>query len=101
MKKLISLVLIGMLLSGCSLFRTHKMDVEQGNIIKESDVEKLHVGMSESQVKDVMGNPVLVNIFTPNRLDYIYTFRAGYGRPIEKRVICVFQNGRLKEVVRG
>lgn len=100
MKKIISLVLIGFMLSGCSMFRVHKMDVEQGNVIKESDVDKLRIGMTESQVREVMGNPVLVNIFSPHRLDYIYTCRQGYGPQHETRVICIFQNGRLKEILR-
>lgn len=102
MKKIISLVLMGCLLSlsGCSLFRIHKMDIEQGNVFTQEDVSRLHKGMSESQVKSIMGTPTLVNIFTPNRMDYIYVWRPGYGQVTEKRVICLFQNGRLTDIQR-
>src|SRR5689334_9608956 len=101
MKKIISLVLMGCLLSGCSFFRIHKMDIEQGNVFTQEDVSRLHTGMSESEVKSIMGTPTLVNIFTPNRIDYLYVWRPGYGQPTEKRVTCLFQNGRLREVLRS
>lgn len=98
MKKIISLLLLGCLLSGCSIFRTHKMDIEQGNVISQEDVNHLHTGMSESQVKDIMGQPILTNVFSPNRIDYVYTLQKGYEKRIEKRVICVFRNGRLVDI---
>ena len=101
MKNLLTLLLIGFLLSGCSLFRTHKLDIDQGNIINQENAGQLRIGMSEAEVKALMGNPVLVNIFSNNRLDYIYTFKAGYGETIQKRVICIFENGRLRAIQRG
>jgi outer membrane protein assembly factor BamE len=98
MKKLFSLILIGVLLSGCSLMRTHKQDIDQGNIITEDNVSKLHRGMSEDQVEDIMGHPILMNTFSPNRMAYVYTYQAGYGQMTEKRVLCTFVNGRLSEI---
>jgi len=99
MKKIISLVLIGFILSGCSLFRIHKRDIAQGNIITQGEVSRLHIGMTPLQVKEIMGNPVLVNIFSNERLEYVYTFQPGYGNRVEKRLICLFQYGRLREIL--
>jgi outer membrane protein assembly factor BamE len=99
MKKIISLMLLGLILSGCFL-RPHKTDIEQGNIIDQKDVSKLHRGMTESQVKEVMGQPVLVNIFSTTRIDYIYTFQEGYGVRTVNRVTCIFENGRLRDIQR-
>lgn len=99
MKKLISLVLIGFVLSGCSLFRLHKMEIEQGNIITQEKVNQLRPGMNEAEVKDIMGNPVLVNIFSPDRLDYVYTLQKDYNKRYERRVICLFRSHVLKEVI--
>lgn len=97
MKKIISLVLMGCLLSGCFL-RPHKMDIAQGNVFTQEEVSKLKVGMSETQVKEIMGTPVLINIFTPNRVEYVYTFQPGYQNRVEKRVSCIFESGRLREI---
>ncbi len=85
-----------LMLSSCSF--VHKGDIEQGNIITADQVNQLHIGMNENQVREVMGNPVLTNIFTLHRLDYVYTLQTGYRKRTEKRVTCLFQNGRLVEI---
>lgn len=87
-----------MLLSSCSYLHIQKLPVTQGNIIERDMVNQLHTGMSESQVRDVMGNPVLVNLFTPNRIEYVYTYKRGVDPRIEKRVSCIFENGSLVDI---
>lgn len=99
MKKLILLLLISLTVSSCAL-RTRKMDIEQGNIITENKVSQLSIGMSQNQVKAIMGNPVLVQPFSNNQIDYIYTFQAGYSDMLQKRVTCIFYKGRLVRIVR-
>lgn len=99
MKKLISLVFIGFFLTGLSGC-IQKIAIEQGNIICDADVNRLRVGMSEDQVKEIMGNPVLINLFSPGRLDYVYTYQLGQGRRTEKRMLVIFVGGRLREIVR-
>lgn len=99
MKKLIILFFMSISLSACSFFRPHKMDIEQGNIIQQQDVAKLHTGMRESEVRAVMGNPLLVTLFTNNRLNYVYTMRRGYEQMQLKKVIVVFQNGSVIRVI--
>lgn len=102
MKKIIPLIiLMSFVFSGCSLFQVHKLDIEQGNIITQENVSRLHIGMTEAQVKQVMGNPVLLNIFSPNRLDYVYTFQAGHGERTEKRLTLIFVRGRLQSIQNG
>lgn len=100
MKKLISLVMIGLTLSGCSFFTLHKMDVKQGNVLEANDVQQLRNGMSQAQVKEILGTPMLTNIFSPNRIDYVYTTQKGGQAMQEKKVVCIFNNGRLVEVIR-
>lgn len=100
MKKTLMLILIGCFLSGCSFFRVHKMDIEQGNIITQEQISQLHSGMSFSQVKAVMGTPVLVNIFSPNRIEYVYWNKPAYGDLTEKRVSLIFVGGRLSQIER-
>lgn len=99
MKQVSLILIVALILSSCTIFRPHKMDIEQGNIILTEKVASLHPGLTINQVKQIMGNPVLVNLFSPQRVDYIYTFQAGYEKMQVKRVICVFVNGVLKDVV--
>jgi outer membrane protein assembly factor BamE len=101
MKKVIILILIGLTLSGCSFFRLHKMDIQQGNIFTEEDVRRLHPGMSEGQVRSIMGTPVLIHVFTTNEIAYVYTNKPGHGKFEEKKVVCIFDYGTLREIRRG
>lgn len=86
-------------LSGC-YFRIHKFDIQQGNVFTEEDVSHLHTGMSESQVKEVMGTPVMANILANDRIEYIYTNQPGHQVMTVKRLTLIFQNGRLREIIR-
>jgi outer membrane protein assembly factor BamE len=74
------------------------MDIEQGNVITTEEVHRLHPGMTEADVKRVMGEPVFVDIFSEDRLTYLYTFKQGHGTQRETRVICLFQHGRLQRI---
>jgi outer membrane protein assembly factor BamE len=96
MLKIITLM-ISLALTGCSYLHIHKMDIEQGNIVTQEMLNKVHTGMTPSQVRTMMGNPVLTNVFDPNRLDYVYTFKPGYGPGAETYVTFIFRNGRLAE----
>lgn len=96
-KNIISIILVT-LLASCSYLHIQKLPVTQGNIIERDMVSQLHTGMSESEVRQVMGNPVLMNIFTPNRIEYVYTFKRGVDPRIEKRVSCIFEGGTLVHI---
>jgi outer membrane protein assembly factor BamE len=94
MKKLL-LILIGIsFLSAC----VHKIDIEQGNVITPGMLNHIHTGMSKSQVTTILGDPVLVNTFNDNQLDYVYTLKPGYGQLQERRITLIFQNNVLREI---
>lgn len=95
MKKIIAFLLFA-LISGCSLI--HKNPVEQGNVYSSADIARLHRGMSEAAVKDILGNPIVVNIFANNRLDYIYTYQPSNQAMTEKKLTLVFIGGRLQDI---
>jgi outer membrane protein assembly factor BamE len=74
------------------------MDIEQGNIITPQIASQLHPGMSEAQVQSIMGAPLLINTFTVNQMNYVYTFKPGYGTLQEKRITLIFKAGRLARI---
>ena len=94
MQKLLAICAVLLTLSGC----VTKMDIEQGNVLNDEMVRRIHTGMSEGQVKDILGEPVLVNTFNDNRLDYVYTFKPGYGATTEKYLTLIFRNHRLDSI---
>jgi len=74
------------------------MDIEQGNIITPELVNRLHPGMTEEQVKNVMGTPMLLNTFNEHRIDYVYTFKAGHKASTEQFITLIFRNHRLETI---
>ncbi len=96
MKKLLILLLVS-LLTSCSW--VHRMDIEQGNIITPDMLCRLHVGMTKTQVKDLMGTPMVMNTFTNNHEEYVYTFKPGGKQTCEKYVLLQFdRGGRLRHI---
>lgn len=98
MRKSFICVLMMLVLSSCSYLTIRKPIIEQGNIITSEDTSKLHVGMSYDQVVAILGDPILENIFTPNRKEYVYTYRGGINTPTEKHVTLIFNQGRLETI---
>ncbi|MDH5258413.1 MAG: outer membrane protein assembly factor BamE [Gammaproteobacteria bacterium] len=86
-------------INGCTV---HRLDIQQGNIIKDEMVDQLKIGNSKRQVRFVMGSPLLTDPFHANRWDYIYTDQPGDERKVtERRQLTVyFENDRLVKIVK-
>ena len=86
--------------AGCSWVPTwgvYKIDVNQGNFITQDAVEKLRAGQSKSQVRLILGTPLVADAFHANRWDYIYRFESS-GRMIEDRKFMVaFADDKLSK----
>jgi outer membrane protein assembly factor BamE len=79
-------------LTGC----VYRMDIQQGNYLDGKAVSQLKVGMTRSQVRYLLGTPMVEDVFNKDRWDYIYYFKRGYvRRPVESRVIVYFQNDKV------
>lgn len=55
----------------------YKIDIPQGNIITDEQLDKLEPGMTQEQVTFLLGTPLLVDSFHQNQWDYIYQFVPG------------------------
>lgn len=97
MKQLLFLLLISCLAS-CAFFTPHKRDIEQGNLFTEQQVHSLRTGMTIHEVKHIMGEPMMQNIFTGNEIVYVYTMQPGGKERTEKQVVCTFKSGRLTNI---
>lgn len=91
------LVLLSLLLSSCGYLHTpalspYKMDIRQGNYVTPEMREKLKLGMSRSQVRYVLGTPMVNDPFHANRWDYVYRLEQG-GEIVEKQQLTVYFEG--------
>ena len=55
-------------------FGVYKLDINQGNYLSQDMVDKLKVGQTKAQVRQLLGTPLLVSPFRENRWDYVYEF---------------------------
>jgi outer membrane protein assembly factor BamE len=76
----------------------YQMTVQQGNIITEEMVDRLQPGMTKSQVRYLLGTPMLEDIFHSNRWDYTYTIRRKHQHMEIKRLTLLFKDDALVKV---
>jgi outer membrane protein assembly factor BamE len=71
---LVSLALGALAGSGGCVYRPN---IQQGNLLKVGEVDQVTVGMTRSQVRYLLGTPMISDPFNPQRWDYIYTLQRG------------------------
>lgn len=91
------LLILPLLLSGCFLV-PHKIAVQQGNYFDQQMVSKLKSGMTRSQVRFIMGTPLLADPFHPDRWDYVYMKGKAGDVERERRLTVVFQEDKLVRI---
>lgn len=75
------------------------MDINQGNLLDEDRLAKLRPGMSQDEVRFLLGTPMLTDIFHSNRWDYVYYNKPGKEEPEQKRMTLFFDsNDRLERI---
>ncbi len=91
--KILSAVLGSTLaLSGCSFSfpGVYKLDIQQGNVVTQDMIDQLRPGMTQRQVRFIMGNPLIQDTFHPLRWDYLYSIQPGGGARQQERVALYF-----------
>lgn len=73
----------------------YRPDVQQGNVITSDMVEQLRPGMTRDQVKFMLGTPLLIDGFHPDRWDYLYYLNPRNGAPQRRNLVVYFKDNRL------
>ncbi|MDR2853669.1 MAG: outer membrane protein assembly factor BamE [Burkholderiaceae bacterium] len=73
----------------------YRIEVQQGNLVSKEQLETLKTGMTREQVRDILGTPLLTDVFHKDRWDYIFTIdRPGITQQ-KRRLTVVFADDRL------
>jgi len=78
--------------------KPYKLDVQQGNVVTSKMLLQLRPGMTKSQVRFIMGTPLIQDSFHGNRWDYVYQMREGGKLKEQRQVVLNFENELLKSV---
>jgi outer membrane protein assembly factor BamE len=85
-------------LSACSYLSPYKIDIQQGNIVAQESVEKLKPGMTRSEVKNLLGTPLVSDIYHADRWDYVYTMRKGWRVEDKRKLTLTFEKDVLAKI---
>ena len=71
----------------------YRINIQQGNLLDADLVDQVEVGMTRTQVKYLLGTPLVSNPFDKDRWDYFYYFRAGKTRETTTQHLVVYFDG--------
>lgn len=87
---LLSLLLI--LFSSACMYKT---PIQQGNILKQEEVDEIKPGMNKRQVAIILGTPAIADPFIHDRWDYINTSKYKGKTSEAKRLTLYFKDDEL------
>ena len=83
-------------LAGC----VYQAPIAQGNFLKQDDIDQVEVGMTRSQVRFLLGTPMISDPFHSDQWDYVYYLKTGRRDAIFKRWVSVrFDGERVSDIV--
>jgi outer membrane protein assembly factor BamE len=80
---------VSLLGSGC----VYRINIQQGNFLNQSAVDTVKEGMTRSQVRYLLGTPMVADSFDKERWDYIYYLKKGRSRHVDSRRVTVYFDG--------
>lgn len=93
MNKKVSIVLISCSLMLGACIKPYRPDIQQGNIINNSNLREIRFGMSKQEVLFILGTPMVIDPFNEQRWDYFYSNRNQYKSQTSHRLITALFNG--------
>jgi outer membrane protein assembly factor BamE len=99
----------GLLLAGCAsqlqtsetlfgLITPYRMEIVQGNVITREQIALVKPGMQRRQVVDLLGSPLVADIFHAARWDYVFTIRRQGAEPQRRSIVLSFKGDVLERI---
>ena len=79
----------------------YRHEVLQGNFISSEQAQALQPGMTRAQVRQILGTPLITDLFRSDRWDYAFTMRHRRGVKPQKYTVSVFFAGDALARVEG
>jgi outer membrane protein assembly factor BamE len=91
-------------LAGCSTYDSltqriaqsitpYRITVVQGNFVSKEAAAQMQVGLTRAQVKQLLGTPLLTDMFHADRWDYVFYFKRGSTSVVQQRDFVVMFAG--------
>ena len=90
-----ALLIASTFFAGC----VYRPDIQQGNLLTIKDIDQVTVGMTRSQVRFLLGTPMVSDPFAPHRWDYVYRMEYGRRRSVDSvHFIVHFEGDKVVKV---
>jgi outer membrane protein assembly factor BamE len=91
--KMFQRLLLGLTMSLLASACVYRINIQQGNFLDQAAVEQVKAGMTRSQVRYLLGTPMVADSFNRERWDYIYYLKKGHTRHVDSRRVTVYFDG--------
>jgi outer membrane protein assembly factor BamE len=90
-------IVLGLVAGGC----VYRVNIPQGNYLEAKMLDQVQVGMTRSQVRYVLGTPMISDPFHPDQWNYLYYFKDGKSRKVDtRRVVVYFSDEKVSKIER-
>lgn len=106
-----ALLLGAALLAGCESLQSsdnvlgvitpYRLEVVQGNVVTKEQAALVKPGMNRVQVRELLGSPLLTDVFHADRWDYVFTIRRQGAQPQQRRIVLRFDGELLRTIDTG
>ena len=77
----------------------YRIPIQQGNFLNAKDIEQVTPGMTQSQVRYLLGTPMIADPFTKDRWDYMYYLKTNtMTSPVQQHFVVYFDQGKVSRV---
>ena len=80
------------------LVTPYKVEVVQGNVVTREQLALIRQGQTRAQVRDILGSPLVMDVFHADRWDYVFTIRRQGAAPQQRHVTVHFDGDVLKSI---
>ncbi len=92
--KALAIILFLGSLSGCGYFPgAYTLPIDQGNALSDDQISRLQVGMSENQVRFLLGSPVLKTTYHPDSWHYTFYATENHKLKSKRDLVVYFKDG--------
>jgi len=93
-----TLAILGALLCSACVYHA---PIQQGNLLDAKDIDQISVGMTQAQVRYVLGTPMVADPFSTTRWDYVYYLKLRtMPEPKKQQLVVYFENGNVSRLDR-
>ena len=78
--------------------KPYRMDIVQGNVVTREQAAMVKPGMSRAQVRDILGSPMLTDVFHADRWDYVFTILRPGTEPQRRAIVALFKGDKLERL---